>query len=124
VQAVGADVNKKHISNPFGSVGILAGAGPMPQLASIGSSGAVDLLEAGEVEDLPKSVPVELLSGVTHEDCAAFTTDFGTLLDVEDVVPGAYVIDRYGMFWNYFSPDHWTFDDLERDLIYYEARHC
>jgi ribosome maturation factor RimP len=44
---------------------------------------------AGEVEDLPKDVPVELLSGVTHEDCAAFATDFGTLLDVEDVVPGA-----------------------------------
>ena len=45
--------------------------------------------EAGEVEDLPKGVPVELLSGVTHEDCAAFATDYGTLLDVEDVVPGA-----------------------------------
>src|ERR1700679_2935219 len=44
---------------------------------------------AGEVEDLPSGVPVELLSGVTHEDCAAFATDFGTLLDVEDVVPGA-----------------------------------
>jgi len=48
----------------------------------------------GEVEDLagfklPSGVPVELLSGVTHEDCAAFATDFGTLLDVEDVVPGA-----------------------------------
>jgi ribosome maturation factor RimP len=45
--------------------------------------------EAGEVEDLPKGVPVELLSGVTHEDCAAFATDYGTLLDVENVVPGA-----------------------------------
>jgi ribosome maturation factor RimP len=45
--------------------------------------------EAGEVEDLPKGVSVELLSGVTHEDCAAFATDFGTLLDVEDVVPGS-----------------------------------
>jgi ribosome maturation factor RimP len=46
---------------------------------------------AGEVEAqvLPKGVPVELLSGVTHEDCAAFAADFGTLLDVEDVVPGA-----------------------------------
>jgi ribosome maturation factor RimP len=44
---------------------------------------------AGEVEDLPKNVPVELLSGVTHEDCAAFATDFGTLLDIEDVVPGS-----------------------------------
>lgn len=46
-------------------------------------------VEAGEVEDVPKGVPVELLSGVTHEDCAAFATDFGTLVDVEDVVPGA-----------------------------------
>ncbi len=44
---------------------------------------------AGDEIDLPKGVPVELLSGVTHEDCAAFATDFGTLLDVEDVVPGA-----------------------------------
>jgi ribosome maturation factor RimP len=48
-----------------------------------------DRAAAGEVEDLPKGVPVELLSGVTHEDCAAFATDFGTVLDVEDVVPGA-----------------------------------
>lgn len=44
---------------------------------------------SGEALDLPKGVPVELLSGVTHEDCAAFATDFGTLLDVEDVVPGS-----------------------------------
>jgi len=44
---------------------------------------------AGEAVDVPKGVPVELLSGVTHEDCAAFATDFGTLLNVEDVVPGA-----------------------------------
>lgn len=38
---------------------------------------------------LPKGVPVELLSGTTHEDCAAFANDFGTVLDVEDLVPGA-----------------------------------
>ncbi len=38
---------------------------------------------------LPKGVPVESLSGVTHEDCASFATDFGTLLDVEDVIPGS-----------------------------------
>lgn len=30
-----------------------------------------------------------LLSGITHEDCAAFSRDFGVLLDVEDLVPGA-----------------------------------
>ncbi len=38
---------------------------------------------------LPKGVPAELLSGTTHEDCAAFANDFGTVLDVEDLVPGA-----------------------------------
>ncbi|HEX2919313.1 MAG TPA: ribosome maturation factor RimP [Edaphobacter sp.] len=38
---------------------------------------------------LPKGVPVETLSGVTHEDCAAFAQDFGTVLDMEDLMPGA-----------------------------------
>lgn len=37
---------------------------------------------------LPKGVPIEALSGVTHEDCSAFASDFGTVLDVEDLVPG------------------------------------
>jgi ribosome maturation factor RimP len=32
---------------------------------------------------------LEQLSGITHEDCAAFSRDFGVLLDVEDLVPGA-----------------------------------
>ncbi len=40
-------------------------------------------------EALPKGVPVELLSGVTHEDCAKFAQDFGTVLDVEDLIPGS-----------------------------------
>lgn len=44
---------------------------------------------ATEENDLPRGVPVELLSGVTHEDCAAFATDFGTVIDVEDLIPGA-----------------------------------
>ena len=38
---------------------------------------------------LPSGVPVESLSGVTHEDCSRFAEDFGTLLDVEDLIPGA-----------------------------------
>lgn len=38
---------------------------------------------------LPKGVPVEALSGVTHEDCEQFARNFGTVLDVEDLVPGA-----------------------------------
>ncbi len=31
---------------------------------------------------------LEQFSGITHEDCAAFSRDFGVLLDVEDLVPG------------------------------------
>lgn len=38
---------------------------------------------------LPQGVDTSYLSGVTHEDCQQFSTDFGTLLDVEDLVPGA-----------------------------------
>ena len=48
-----------------------------------------ELAASGTVEDLPKGVPVERLSGVTHEDCAVFAQDFGTVLDVEDLIPGA-----------------------------------
>ncbi|MGC2635884.1 MAG: ribosome maturation factor RimP [Acidobacteriaceae bacterium] len=32
---------------------------------------------------------VDRLAGVTHEDCVAFSRDFGTVLDVEDFIPGA-----------------------------------
>jgi len=33
-------------------------------------------------------------AGVTHEDCANFSRDFGTILDVEDAIPGAsYVLE-------------------------------
>jgi ribosome maturation factor RimP len=49
-------------------------------------------VEAG-AEGLPERLAegrlsIEQLSGVTHEDCAAFSRDFGVLLDVEDLVPG------------------------------------
>jgi ribosome maturation factor RimP len=49
---------------------------------------------ASGAEGLPErlvegTLSVEQLSGVTHEDCAAFSRDFGVLLDVEDLVPGA-----------------------------------
>lgn len=46
-------------------------------------------LAASEDSELPKGVPAEMLSGVTHEDCTLFTQDFGTLLDVEDLIPGS-----------------------------------
>lgn len=50
---------------------------------------------ATDATGLPSGVPVEALSGVTHEDCATFAQDFGTLLDVEDLIPGTteYVLE-------------------------------
>jgi ribosome maturation factor RimP len=43
--------------------------------------------------DLPESLiegtlGADQLSGITHEDCAAFSRDFGVLLDVEELIPG------------------------------------
>jgi len=51
-------------------------------------------IEAGGDDELPVrlaegKLSVEQLSGVTHEDCAGFSRDFGVLLDVEDLVAGA-----------------------------------
>jgi ribosome maturation factor RimP len=50
--------------------------------AAAGAEGLPERLREG-------SLSIEQLSGVTHEDCAAFSRDFGVLLDVEDLVPGA-----------------------------------
>lgn len=49
---------------------------------------------AAGAEELPEALREGLLSpehfsGITHEDCAAFSRDFGVLLDVEELVPGA-----------------------------------
>ena len=53
--------------------------------------------EDGETEEeglIPASVAqgkltMDQLAWVTHEDCEIFSRDFGTLIDVEDLVPGA-----------------------------------
>src|SRR5580658_5532516 len=36
---------------------------------------------------------VDPLAGVTHEDCASFSREFGTILDVEDAMPGSYTLE-------------------------------
>jgi ribosome maturation factor RimP len=33
------------------------------------------------------------LAGVTHEDCASFSREFGTILDVEDAMPSSYTLE-------------------------------
>lgn len=48
---------------------------------------------AAGAEGLPEkltegALSPEQLSGITHEDCAEFSRDFGVLLDVEDLVSG------------------------------------
>jgi ribosome maturation factor RimP len=50
-------------------------------------------LELAATEEIPRGIEegrlsVDQLSCMTHEDCAQFSRDFGTLLDVEDLVPG------------------------------------
>ncbi len=58
------------------------GRAKLKAAAAAGSEGLPERLREG-------SLSIEQLSGVTHEDCAAFSRDFGVLLDVEDLVPGS-----------------------------------
>ncbi|HMF53689.1 MAG TPA: ribosome maturation factor RimP [Edaphobacter sp.] len=60
---------------------------------------------------LPKGVPVEMLSGVAHEDCTRFAQDFGTVLDVEDLIPGSeYTLEvsSPGLERKLFKPEDFT----------------
>src|SRR5215470_15335331 len=45
--------------------------------------------------DRPGAMPTtEHPDGVTHEDCANFSREFGTIVDVEDAMPGgSYVLE-------------------------------
>ncbi len=66
---------------------------------------------AAGTSELPKGVPVEMLSGVTHEDCTQFAQDFGTVLDVEDLIPGAeYTLEvsSPGLERKLFRPEDFT----------------
>ena len=45
--------------------------------------------KAAAVEtEAPEGGHGDHLAGVTHEDCEAFSRDFGTVVDVEDLIPG------------------------------------
>ncbi len=44
--------------------------------------------EGSDELKLPKHVSVDQLAGIKVEDCQVFSEDFGTVLDVEDLVPG------------------------------------
>jgi ribosome maturation factor RimP len=58
------------------------GRAKLKEAVAAGAEGLPERLSKGRLS-------VEQLSGITHEDCAAFSRDFSVLLDVEDLVPGA-----------------------------------
>ena len=62
----------------------------------VASSSGLELVEV-ELRGGGKSrmlrVFLDKPAGVTHEDCAQFSREFGTILDVEDVIPGSYVLE-------------------------------
>ena len=60
----------------------------LAELAANAEAGAA-LDPAEPLPILPAGVAPEQLSGTTHEDCTQFAEDFGTVIDVEDLVPGS-----------------------------------
>src|SRR5258705_5989208 len=63
----------------------------------VAASSGLDVVEV-ELRESGKSrmlrVFLDKPAGVTHEDCALFSREFGTILDVEDVMPGgSYVLE-------------------------------
>jgi ribosome maturation factor RimP len=59
------------------------------KLAELAKSGGADALQDFGGADAVDLALKDQLAGVTHADCEAFSQDFGTLLDVEEAVPGA-----------------------------------
>jgi ribosome maturation factor RimP len=59
--------------------------------AERGDANGEDVNQDGAVPAavLRGELSTEQLSGVTHEDCERFSHDFGTVIDVEDRIPGA-----------------------------------
>ncbi len=65
--------------------------------AQVGASGGAEVVEVdmrGSGNARRLRVFIDKPGGVTHEDCANFSRELSTILDVEDVVPGgSYVLE-------------------------------
>lgn len=64
--------------------------------ARVATNHGVELVEAelrggGKARTL--RVTIDKPEGVTHEDCANVSRDLGTVLDVEDAIPSAYLLE-------------------------------
>jgi len=51
----------------------------------------VDMRGGGKARML--RIVIDKAAGVTHEDCASVSREVGTILDVEDAVPGSYTLE-------------------------------
>ena len=61
--------------------------------------------------DRPIDKPADQPEGVSHEDCAAYSREAATILDVEDAVPGgAYLLEisSPGLDRKLFKPEHFA----------------
>jgi ribosome maturation factor RimP len=64
------------------------------RVAASGGLEVVDIEFRGGGKSRMLRVFLDKPAGVTHEDCAQFSREFGTILDVEDAVPGGtYVLE-------------------------------
>jgi ribosome maturation factor RimP len=68
--------------------------GMAERVATTSGLEVVDIEFRGSGKSRMLRVYLDKPGGVTHEDCAQFSREFGTILDVEDVVPGGtYVLE-------------------------------
>jgi ribosome maturation factor RimP len=51
----------------------------------------VELRGGGKARTL--RIVIDKPAGVTHEDCASLSREVGTILDVEDTIPGSYTLE-------------------------------
>ncbi len=64
------------------------------RVAATGGLEVVEIEFRGSGKSRMLRVFLDKAAGVTHEDCAHFSREFGTILDVEDAVPGGtYVLE-------------------------------
>ncbi|HEY6338361.1 MAG TPA: ribosome maturation factor RimP [Candidatus Sulfotelmatobacter sp.] len=70
--------------------GAVAGAGLGQDVAAGSGSSADDAAgsASGVTQEATQGHVAGVALGVTHEDCANFSREFGTILDVEDAMPG------------------------------------
>jgi ribosome maturation factor RimP len=62
----------------------------------VASSSGVEIVDVefrGGGKSRMLRITIDKAAGVTHEDCANVSREVGTILDVEDAVPGSYLLE-------------------------------